>query len=233
MTSNNGKQENVWISLLFNVALPTFILMKLSGTEQLGPEVAFATALSFPLAYGAWDFYSRRKFNFISALGFVSVLVKGGLGLMKLDGFWFAVNEAALPGIFGLALLISAYRGKPLVKMFLLNENLVDVSKIQRALEENNCQQKFEAVLIRSTYLLFLSFLVSAILNFVLAYYMLKSPSGTPEFNEELGRMTALSFPVIMICSSSIMIYALWDMLKQIKSLTGLELEAILKQQRK
>lgn len=230
MVNKKQKQENVWISLLFNVALPTFILMKLSSLDRLGPELAFIAALSFPLTYGLWDFYSRRKFNFISGLGFVSVLVKGSLGLLKLDGFWFAVNEAALPGIFGLAMLISAYKKKPLVKMFLLNESIVDVPKIQNALEEHGCQEQFDAVLLRSTYLLFLSFLVSAILNFVLAYYMLKSPSGTPEFNEELGRMTALSFPIIMVCSSSIMIYALWDMLKKIKLLTGLELESILKQ---
>lgn len=42
------KQENPWLSLAFNIAIPSYILMKQSGDGRLGPELGFAVALMFP-----------------------------------------------------------------------------------------------------------------------------------------------------------------------------------------
>jgi hypothetical protein len=36
-------------------------------------------------------------------LGFVSVLLTGGIGLLQLDPKWIAVKEAAVPAVIGLA----------------------------------------------------------------------------------------------------------------------------------
>ncbi len=83
------KQENFWLNLAFNIVAPALILAKLSGTHLLGPKWGLVVALAFPLGYGAWDFMKRRKANFISVLGFTSVLLSGGLGLLKVGGFWF------------------------------------------------------------------------------------------------------------------------------------------------
>jgi L-amino acid N-acyltransferase YncA len=71
------------------------------------------------------------------------------------------------------------------------------------------------------------SFLLSSILNFFLAVFILKSPPGTAEFNAELGKMTALSYPVIVIPSMVVLGLALWKLLSGIKALTGLQLEEI------
>lgn len=72
------------------------------------------------------------------------------------------------------------------------------------------------------------SFLVSAILNFVLAKILIQSPSGTAEFNAELGKMTALSFPVIALPSTAIMLVALWYIFGKLKKLTNLEFDDLL-----
>ena len=50
-------------------------------------------------------------------------------------------------------------------------------------------------MLVRASYMVAASFLVSTVLNFGLAKYLIHSPSGTPEFAEEMARMTALSYP--------------------------------------
>jgi hypothetical protein len=63
----------------------------------------------------------------------------------------------------------------------------------------------------------------------VLAKLIVKSQPGTTAFNEELGRMTALSYPVIVVPSMIIMIAALWYLFHRIKQLTDLDLEQILK----
>ena len=78
-----------------------------------------------------------------------------------------------------------------------------------------------------ASWLLAGSFFLSSTLNFILARMIVRSPAGSIAFNEELGRMTALSYPVIVVPSMAIMIVALWYLLRQIRGLTHLELEQI------
>ena len=102
-------QENPLVSLLFNIAIPALILYKLSTPERLGPVWGLLAGLAFPLGYGLYDFARRRRTNFISILGFVSILLTGGFGLMELDGIWFAVKEASIPALIGLAVIGSLW----------------------------------------------------------------------------------------------------------------------------
>ena len=227
VTKPPPKQENLVLNLVCNIALPSLILVRFSKPEYLGPALGLVVALLFPLGYGIWDFSRRRQTNFISVIGFVSVLLTGGLGLMKMDGFWFAVKEAAVPTILGLAVLASMRNKRPLVRQFLLNESVMDLPKVDAALEMRGNKPAFDRLLQNSSYLLALSFLVSAVLNFGLARYLLRSPSGSPEFNEELGRMNLLSWPVIVIPSMVMMMYALWRLIGGIRRLTGLAFEDI------
>ena len=81
-----------------------------------------------------------------------------------------------------------------------------------------------------ASYLLTLSFLLSAVLNYFLARYLLKSPSGTEAFNAELAKMHLWNWPVIVLPSMAMMMYALWRLLKGLERLTGLTLDEILHQ---
>jgi hypothetical protein len=62
-------------------------------------------------------------------------------------------------------------------------------------------------------------------LNFTLAKILIKSPSGTEAFTQELARMTALSYPVIALPSTIVMGFALWYLFHSIKKLTGLKMD--------
>ena len=99
------KAENLWLNLVFNFVAPTAIQTWASGDRMLGPRWALVVALFFPVAYGVHDFATRRRFNFISIVGFTSLLIYGGLGLLQLDPFWFAVKDAAIPALIGAAVL--------------------------------------------------------------------------------------------------------------------------------
>lgn len=212
-----------------NIAIPAFILMKLSGEQALGPVGGLLVALAFPLGYGAWDFHRRREWNFVSVLGFVSVLLTGGIGLMQLDPKWIAVKEAAVPAVIGIAVMLSLYTRYPIVRTFLYNDKIIRVSEVDLALAERGNHAAFDRTLVHASWMLAASFFLSSVLNFVLAKVIVRSPPGTTAFNEELGRMTALSYPVIVIPSMAIMIAALWYLFSRIRRLTGLELEQILK----
>ena len=63
----------------------------------------------------------------------------------------------------------------------------------------------------------------------MLARLIVITDPGTVAFNEELGRLTALSYPVIVIPSMAVMIAALQYLISGIKQLTGLSLSQILK----
>ncbi|MDG4870470.1 MFS transporter, partial [Guyparkeria sp. 1SP6A2] len=71
----------------------------MSGEDNLGPTWALFVALAFPLIFGIVSFIQERKINFYSALGLISVLLTGGIGLLQLDPAYIAIKEAAIPGI--------------------------------------------------------------------------------------------------------------------------------------
>lgn len=225
MSKPPPKRENLLVNLLFNIAIPALVLSKLSTPERLGPVVGLIVALAFPLGYGVMDFLQRRQANFVSVIGFVSILLTGGLGLMQIGGFWFAVKEAAVPAVIGAAVLLSLKAKRPLVHTFLYNDQVIDVAKIDSALAARGTRTGFDRLLVTSSYLLALSFAVSAVLNFVLARYLLTAPSGTPEFNAQLGKMQVLSWPVIVLPSMAMTVYALWRLLSGLQKLTGLTLD--------
>ncbi len=223
-----AKRENLLVNLLFNIAIPSLILAKASTPDRLGPVWGLIIALAFPVSYGLWDFVQRRQANFISIIGFASVLLTGGLGLMQVDNHWLAVKEAAVPSIIGLAVWGSMFTSRPLVRQFLFNDQAFDTQKIEAALAERGNQSVFDRLLRSSTYWLVASFTLSAVLNYALAKWLLMSPSGSPEFNAELGKMNALSWPVIVIPTMVITVYALWRLISGIKRLSGLEFEEMM-----
>jgi len=222
-----AKRENLLLNLAFNILIPSLILAKLSTPERLGPAVALCAALAFPLGYGIFDFAQRRTANFVSIIGFVSVLLTGGLGLLRADALLFAIKEASVPFVIAVAVWLSMHTKRPLVNQFLYNEQIIDIPKVDAALSERDTRPAFARMLTNATYWLIASFLISAVLNYALARYLLKSPAGTPEFNAELAKMNLLSWPVIALPSTAMMMFALWRLLGGITKLTGLTLEEI------
>lgn len=222
------KRENLLINLLFNIVIPTLILTKFSNDQWLGTRLGLIIALAFPLAYGVRDFSSRGKLNFFSVLGVVSVLLTGGISLLALDPKYIAIKEAAIPGLLGLATLVSLRTRFPLVRTFIYNDQILQVQKVDAALDQYHNHAAFEAVLKNATYLLSGSFFLSSALNYLLAKWIVVSQPGTAAFNEELGKMTALSYPVIALPAMAIMVFTLFYLFKNIKTLTHLDIEDIM-----
>ena len=73
-----------------------------------------------------------------------------------------------------------------------------------------------------------LRFLFSSIMNYVLARWLVTSPSGTQAFNEELGRMTLVSYPMIAIPSTVMMLLIFYYLWRTIRRLTGFTLEEVM-----
>ena len=228
-----SKRENPFINLAFSVAIPTFILSKLSAPDRLGPVYALVIALAFPVGYAIYDFNKKRKVGFIPALGFVSTLLTGLFALYELPVQWIAVKEASIPLLIGIGILLSMKTSSPLVQELLYNENVINIDLVDSKLETEHHRVEFQKLMRNASIVLSLSFLLSAILNYALAHIVLKSAPGTPEFVAELGRMHGLSWPVIVIPSTLILFFALWRLLKGLEKLTGLAQDQILNTQAK
>jgi len=79
--------------------------------------------------------------------------------------------------------------------------------------------------------LLALTFVFSSIMNYLLAKWLVKSPAGTVMFNEELGHMTLMSYPVIAIPSMLMLAGLFIYVTKVIKELTGYKFTELMIQQ--
>jgi hypothetical protein len=216
------------IDMLVSIIIPSVILMKFSADNDLGPSGALITALAFPISWGLFELLKYKKFNFIALLGLISVLLTGGIGLLELDPQWLAVKEATIPGLIGVAVLISTQTRYPLIKTLIYNPKIMHVDKIKQKLDELGLTAAFETRLLNATYMLGSMFFFSAALNYILAKWVVTSPAGSTAFNEELGQMTLLSYPVIVIPSMIMMMAIFYYLWRTIHGMTGLGLEEIL-----
>jgi len=226
--ATNAHKPRPMIDLLVSLVIPSVILMKFSGAEDLGATTALIVALAFPLSWGLFEFFKYRQFNFIALLGLISIILTGGIGLLQLDPQWLAIKEAAIPGLIGVGVLLSTYTRYPLIRTLVYNPKFMNVEKISQRLNESNNSGAFETRIKNATYLLSSTFLFSSAMNYVLAKSVVTSPAGSASFNEELGQMTLLSYPVITIPATLMMMGILYYLWRTINGLTGLKLEEIL-----
>lgn len=216
------------IDLLVSIVIPSLILMKLSGDDKLGATGGLLFALAFPIGWGLYELITHRKRNYIALLGVISVLLTGGIGLLKLDAQWLAVKEAAVPAVIGIGVLVAKKLGYPLIKKLLINPSIMKVDLIDSELEKQGNTVQFEKRIDRADYFFAGTFVFSSIMNYVLAKWIVTSESGTTAFNEELGRMTLLSYPMIAIPSTVMMLGIFYFLWRSINKLTGLSLEEVL-----
>lgn len=221
-----------FVDLLVSILIPSVILMKFSNENSLGASGALIIALAFPLTWGLFELLKYKKFNFIALLGLISTLLTGGIGLLALSTQWLAIKEAAIPGLIGIAVLLSTYSRYPLIRTLLYNPAVIDIEKITLKLVENGNTEAFEARLLKATYLLGGTFFFSSGMNYVLAKWIVVSPTGSAAFNEELGQLTLLSYPVIAIPSMLMMMMIFYYLWRTISSLTGLALDDVLASKR-
>jgi hypothetical protein len=229
MNAPTAKKPNPLLEIGITILVPALILMQLSGEARLGPTRALLLALAFPLGWGLWDGWKRHKLNWLAVLGVVSTLLTGGIGLLALDAQWLAVKEAAVPGLIGIVILGSTWTRNPLIRLLVFNATLFDTDRVHKALAERGTEAAFETRLRTGTVLLAATFFFSSVANYVLARWVVVSPAGTEAFNEELGRMTLLSYPVIAIPSTLMMMALLLWLARGAKTLTGLDLGDMLR----
>ena len=227
MAGKKAKNTSALMQILITIVIPVIVLQRFSGPEQLGAVYGLIAALAFPVGYALYDFRKRGGMNFFAALGFVSVLLTGVIGLFELNKELVAIKEAVIPAVIAVAVLLSQRSKTPLLKKFL--SETMDFDAIERGFERKGTKDIFDAKLRKATYLLAGAFGLSAMLNFILARIIIQSEPGTTAFNAELGRMTALSFPVIALPMMIIVFLVLYTIIRAVEEHSDISFEDIKK----
>ena len=227
------KQENALLNILLNVLLPVTVLSICSKEDgklwHLGPQWALIVAVLLPVGYFIYDYIQRRKVNAFSIIGFVSVLFTGGLGLLTLSAQVFGIKEASVPLILAVVIWWTGRGEKPLVRTLLLNPEVVDVAKVEKAIADHNARPQFDQLIKSSTWLLVASMLMSAVLNYVLAIYFISGTEHDKQlYNAAIAKQTGWGWLVIGVPSMAMMLFAMFRLFKGVKHLTGLETEQIM-----
>ncbi len=243
-------QEHPLANILINVLIPVLALSYLSKDPELqqklgkevqpwhiGPLKAMILALLPPLGYGIWHFVKTRKGNVFSALGFISVLLTGGLtlylwnadGTVKPNaGLLFGVKEASIPLVLAVAILTSHKSASPLIRVFLYNDSIFDIPKIEQRIAQRGMEGGYERLLLQATRFFAGSFVLSALMNLGLALWFFRdfnalATDALQAYNEIVGKLTGWSFAVIGVPVMGILFVILIRLLRGLRELTGMD----------
>lgn len=226
--------ENSFSNIVINIIIPVLILNK-GARLGLNPTQSLLIALAFPLTNGIYSLIKDKRVNFISVLGLVNILFSGILTLLALGGIWFAIKEAFFPLLIGVFVFVSSKTKKPFFETLFLNESVFNIKKLQENLETEEKQKTFHQLLIKSTQYLSLSFVLSAILNFILSLYIftplaegLSVEEKQDLLNQQLSHMTLYSLIVILIPTVIFVGLIMYHAFKKITQLTGLKMDDLI-----
>ena len=220
-----GQKEQL-IHIAVTLLIPVLIMTKLNGADALWPIWSLVVALLFPLGYQWYERLVKKKIDVFSVIGFVSILLTGGIWLLALDAQWIAVKEAGVPLVLGLVVAGSIVMNKSLVNAFL--DQALDREYIYDGVD-TMIKTKIDRLYKVVSRWFAWSFLISSVLNYILARVIMTAEAGTAEFTAQLGKMTGLSLPVIALPMVVMMTVLLVWFVMKLQKLTGKELESLVR----
>jgi hypothetical protein len=230
------KPENPFLNIIFNIALPVYVLNKAAKHLGVNGELwALAIALSLPIGYGIYDYVVRKEKNWMSLLGVVNTLFTGGFALFNLEGHWFSIKEAFFPLLIGVAVLASNWLARPFMKTLFWTPQVLDLEKIEGLVDDVSSQHQLNKIFRTTTYLFAISFFISAALNFFIArnIFVPIDPTLPPTeasaiLNEQIAQMTWKGYVMIALPMVAFMAGILWHFMSALKKLTGLKVEELM-----
>ena len=255
MATAKTNKEHPLANILINVLIPVLVLSFLSKDPaiqeklhkpvhfwHIGPLYAMIAALALPLGYGIRHFVKTHKPNFFSGLGLVSIMLTGGLTLYLWNkdgsvkenaGLLFGLKEASIPLVLGIAILASAKSSAPLLNVFLYNDTLFDVPKIENKIKELGKTEAYQTLLTQSTRWFSASFFLSSAMNLCLARWFFRTFDHTAidaleTYNGLVGKLTGWGFAVIGLPILVFLFLILRRLLKGLNDLTGMTDEELM-----
>lgn len=234
MTSQRRKNESPLWNLGINIFLPVMILnWSAKWSFDGAAEAGLILGLLPPVIYGAWDWFKNHNRNGMSLLGVINVLFTGGLAIFDVEPYWFVIKEAFFPFILGAAVFLTEFVSeKPFFAKMLRQADGFNWPKIDAVIAEKGQQQALKTLLRNCNRLFATSFMISSALNYWLADRIFrKMPVGLDAIarkhmlNEQIAEMTWKGWVVIALPLMVFMGAVFWYLFRNIKKISGLEVE--------
>lgn len=232
-------KENPLFSLLLTIVIPSVLLEKLAAwiPHENAALISLIVALSFPITYGVWDYISKKNKSWMAILGVVNISLSGGFALLQLSGEWFTIKEAAFPFFIGVFVWISSTKEKNFFQLVMINPQILNVSLLNQKIKETKTETKLANLFVRSNKLFAVSFFLSAVLNFILAYTIFTPIKEIDAnkiqniLNSQIAQMNWMSFVVIVLPLMLFSLYIFMDFFKKLKVFSNLNFRDLINHQ--
>jgi hypothetical protein len=187
-----SKTVKLTLDILIGAALPIVILKY--GTAPLGVLPAYLLAGLIPVAWVLLDlFVLTRRFNFISAYGGWSAVMRGALAFWFVDGALFAFKDSAsylfAVIVFGGSLFLAA----PITRAIALQGLAPDTPERRAWTDRLLDEPRVKRALWRSAAIIGGTNLVFGIANFFINWAFVRASFGTPLFNDQVANVNAFT----------------------------------------
>lgn len=214
------------IAITTNILLPSLILFFFSGNLMANNLHIILIAFSLPIFYLFFEYFTKKTISRLSIVAIFGILAIYSVVLFRLDPKWIAIKESMAPLIIFLILFFLKDTHWDFLTKIMLSP--IDIPLVKNSISQR-LWAKFDAVVNRSYYLANFSFLLSALLNVVVVFWIIESEPGSVEFNQELAKMNILGIFLIGIPTVLIILFAEYLLFRKISKLSGLTLREILK----
>ncbi len=236
-----SQRENPIVNMLFNIVMPVIILrngskwldsIEVNALSTYNDPLTFLIAILFPSIYFLSDLKQKKDINFIAIIGFINVLLTGGIGIfgreLGLSKNWFIIKEGSLPLIIGLILWVISKYKKATFNSILLNNIIFKTDKIKNNLSGNQ-KSTLDSLSYNAGVYLIIGFFISSIVQFILASQIVSSNPGEPDFTKEVSTMTWVSYIAVLVPTIVIVGRGYLKLINGIENLTGLKKEDFLR----
>lgn len=229
-------KENPLLSLLLTIVIPSFLLEKLAGwiPHESAALISLIVALSFPISYGVWNYAHKKNKSWMAILGIINISLSGGFALLQLSGKWFTIKEAAFPFLIGIFVWMSSKKEKNFFQLIMINPQFLNTDLLNQKIEDTQTGKKLANLFIRSNKLFAISFFLSALLNFILAYTIFTPIQEVDTnkvqniLNSQVAQMNWMGFVVIALPLMLFSLYIFMDFFKKLKAFSGLGFQELL-----
>jgi hypothetical protein len=145
----------------------------------------------------------------------------------------FGIKEALIPLVLGIAILTSHRSASPLIRVFLYNDSIFNIPKIETRVAEISAQVAYNRLLLGATQLFAASFFLSSLMNLGLAQWLFRGFDATAidaleNYNAIIARITGWGFAIIGVPILVFLFFTLRRLLKGLGTLTGFKDEELM-----
>lgn len=210
--------------ILFTFVLPYALLSPHSlrlPALPLSPYWAYALSGVLPSVYLALDAWRRGSLNPFGVFLLAGSISNALVSFLRLEGVYFALKDASHSLLLIVACGVSIALRRPLFEFLFYGLLAPETAPQQAQLKAALARPDIRRALSWATACVALKALLLAVISYAVARLVVVSAFGAPDFNAQVARAHALTFPFFLLLDALFYGLALWLTVRAMRRLTG------------